>query len=197
MGDSITAGAGAAGSSEQTEQTLSNSDATLSYAFVAAQALNANFSIMALEDICIRDGDNTAYDKYLHYSFSNSNRYDPAKFDANVVVLGLGENDMRNVADGSSYYTARQFQQDYTELIQLVRQTRPNATIVCVYGMSPATSTPQAQELIENAIADTNDTNVYSLKLTSNEAGANKHPAAATHKINGNNLAKRIKELLN
>lgn len=196
LGDSITAGAGAAGPAAQKDQTVANSDSTLTYAFLTASALNADFSIMAYEGICAKDGNSNMYANYLHYSFGNSTAYDPALFDADFVVIGLGENDMWHATSDQFPYTTEQFRTDYADLIRLVRQTRPNATIICVYGMMPAASTKQAKELIESAIADTGDTNIYSKQMKSNEQGACSHPNAKAHKTNADSLTKLIKELL-
>ncbi len=198
IGDSITAGCGANGTSSESKQTLENSDATLSFAYLTAQALGADFSIMALEGICAKDGNLCAYDTYQKQFMSNSAPdYDPSSFDADVVVLALGENDVWHAtSDAFPNYNLEKFRADYADMLRLIRTAHPSAKIVCVFGMMPASARTDGVKTIKDAIADTGDTNITALQMRTNEKGANSHPNAATHKLNAERLTSHILGLL-
>lgn len=196
IGDSITAGCGAAGTRMEATPSMNNSDATLGYAFLTAQALGADISAIAQEGICVKDGGYCAYDAYTHVSFSNTGTFDPSTYEADVVVLALGENDMWHATDSTFSYTTEQFRTDYSDMLRLIRSKHPEAKIVCIYGMMPASSTPNADTLIKGAIADTEDTNITSVQMVSNEQGANSHPSADAHRTTAATLTEHIRGLL-
>lgn len=198
LGDSITAGCGANGTSSESAQTLENSDATLSFAYLAAHALGADFSIMALEGMAIRDTLTCGYDTYQkQFMSSSAPAYDASSFDADIVVLALGENDIWHAtSDQFPNYNLEKFRKDYADMLRLMRETHPSAMIVCVYGMMPASARTEGVQAIKDAIADTGDENITTLQMRTNEKGANLHPNAATHKLNADRLVKHIKQLL-
>jgi len=196
IGDSITAGCGSLGNASHSEQTVENSDPTKAYAYLTAQALDADFSLQALEGVCAKDGAVNAYDIYTRYGYNLSASFDPKKFDTDVVVIGLGENDMWHATSDLFDYTVEQFRADYADLLRLVRKHHPDAAIVCAFGMMPASSTKQAEETIRAAVADTEDKNVYCVKMLSNETGGAFHPNASAHKKNAETLTALIREIL-
>ena len=132
------------------------------------------------------------YDRYTKVGFGSSTEYDFSSFDPDVVVLALGENDMWH-ATSSQFpnYSVQLFQKDYADMLRLIREKRPNAYIVCIYGMMPASATAQTKQIITAAIADTGDE-----KMKPNEAGAGKHPNAAAHRDTADKLAEHIRSLL-
>ncbi len=192
VGDSITAGAGALGKSSDGGQTIENSDPTKAYAYLTAQTLDADFSIMAQEGYCVKDNP-SIYDCYPHLSISNKADYDFSQFEADIVIVGLGENDMWHATSDKFPYTVAQFQDDYADLLRLIREKQPKAKIVCVYGMMPASDTAQAQTIITAAINATGDENITQLRMFKNEAGAQAHPSAEAHAKYASNLVKHIK----
>ena len=197
IGDSITAGCGANGASNEPLQTVENSDSTLAFAYLTAQTLGADFSMMALEGICAKDGATNSYDLYNRYSPNNTSKYDASSFDADVVVLALGENDVWHAtSDQFPNYNLTLFRADYADMLRLIRKAHPQAKIVCVYGMMPASARADGSQAMKNAIADTGDDNITTLQLVTNERGANYHPNASAHKTNATRLAKHISELI-
>ena len=197
IGDSITAGCGANGNSSEPAQTVENSDPTLAFTYLTAQTLGADFSMMALEGICAKDGATNSYDLYNRYSPNDMSTYDASSFDADIVVLALGENDVWHAtSDQFPNYNLKMFRADYADMLRLIRQAHPKAKIVCVYGMMPASARAEASRNIKSAISDTGDDNVTTLQLATNESGANFHPNASAHKTNAQRLVKHIAELL-
>ena len=197
IGDSITAGCGANGTSVEANQTVENSDPTLAFTYLTAQALGADFSMMALEGICAKDGATNSYDLYNRYSPNNYGAYDPSSFDADIVVLALGENDVWHAtSDQFPNYNLELFRADYADMLRLIRAAHPNAKIVCVYGMMPASAQVAGVQAMKGAIADTGDNNITTLQLTTNERGANYHPNASAHKSNATKLTRHIAGLI-
>ncbi len=196
IGDSITAGIGASGTPAQTSPTKENSNSTYSYAYLTAQGLNAEYSIIALSGICVKDGATNMYDRYQKNGFSTNTDYDFTRFDPDVVVLALGENDMWHATSNQfPDYNVDLFRKDYADMLRLIREKRPNAHIVCVSGMMNASSSLQADQTIKGAIKDTGDENITHIKMTPNTAGAHSHPSAEAHRANADKLIAHIRSL--
>lgn len=196
VGDSITAGAGVLGPSTEPNQYVENSDPTKAYAYLTAQALDAEPSIMALEGICVKDSSICSYDVYTQTSTSNKTEYDPSLFEADIVVLGLGENDMWHATDNSFPYTVEQFRLDYADMLRLIRKYHPEAHIVCIYGMMGASATPLTQQTITAAIEDTGDNNISQLRMAPDTSGANYHPGQKAHQRFATLLSQHIRDYI-
>lgn len=196
IGDSITVGFGNLGNSS-TPQSPANSDAAQAFPYFVAAKYNADFNETALEGICVKDGSVNSTNTYLRYSpCNNSKEYDPSTFDADFVVIGLGENDMWHATDAQFSYTIEQFKEDYKDFLLLVREKHPLANIICIHGMMPASATAQAKEVIQSAIDETNDKKITHLVATPNTIGSNGHPNVKAHKSYANKITAAIDEIL-
>jgi len=198
IGDSITAGHGSIGYYGQ-PHTIDNSDATRAYAYLTAQALNADYSIVAWSGICV-----SAYHWLKHLnmatlydmvSYQNRQAY-AFDFEADIVVLNLGTNEdsFLNTSEGTSY--GAQFSADYQAFLQTLRQRHPNAYIICLYGMGGRGPIIHIgiQTAIEN-LAD--DKIVYNpFEITSDSSGGNNHPSSAAHQTWAKDLTAYIRTLL-
>lgn len=178
IGDSITAGYGALGKNGVT-RAPENSDVTKGYAYLTAQTLGVDYSIVALSGICVK-----AYlwksinmtDLYKKVSQGNMAAYG---FDDGVdmVVLNLGTNDASYINSHSSY--ENEFSGDYKALLTYIREKRPLAKIVCVYGnMGKKTSVDAG---IRKALEDLNDQNIGYYEFDANTAGCNGHPSVVSN----------------
>lgn len=195
IGDSITEGYGATGKSGESTHTPENSVATASYAYLTAQALDADYSIIALAGICVKDGAENMYDRYTKKGFSVETEYE-FNDDPDVVVLALGENDMWHAtSDQFPDYNVTLFEQDYAQMLRLIREKRPRAKIVCIYGMMPASAKAQTGAIVTAAIAATGDDNITQIKMVSNASGACSHPSAAAHRATAETLTAHIRSL--
>lgn len=175
IGDSITSGYGVLGKSGDA-RTVGNSDATSSYAYLTARALEADYSVVSLSGICVK--------AYLYHRNMNmltlydqvslvETKADEQKFDADFVVLNLGTNDGSYIKTHSGYTS--EFSNDYLALLKKIRKKRKNAKIVCVYGMMG--TDPTVQNGIRSAMFGLNDPNVYYKNFTADGSGANGHPS--------------------
>lgn len=191
IGDSITAGYGALGSPGDA-RTVENSDACSSYAYYAAQKLNADYSMIAIQGICVAANmwrTETMKDVYKLVSPHNPVEYD-FSYEPDVVVLNLGTNDGGYITQNFDY--SEQFPTDYREFLQYIRAKNPNAYILCLYGFMGKQSS--VDKGIDKAIEDMHDDKVMRLKdgFIQNTLGANGHPAQEAQKEWGLTLAEYI-----
>ena len=205
IGDSITAGYGAISTGSWSDV---GSDGTASYSYQTAQRLNATYSIVARQGICVKRLKWTNYNMYDNlYPYVSKNNQTPYAFNFNpdVVVLALGTNDASYVTGGSTQskdpanagdYTKAMFTTDYKNMLTYVRQKNPNAYIVCIYGMMGKKAV--IDDGITDAVASFNDSKVsYINDWVADSAGQNGHPAKSAHTNYSIKLATYIENLLN
>lgn len=208
-GDHISAGYGLMNESEQ-DVSAKNQDVTATYAFMAAQELNADIDFVCLEDISLAvKGKNDAYymkDVWNKYSILSEDDYDVTTDASDVIVINLGENDayginqnQNNVA-GYSESTRKNYIDGYKAMIGQMRATNPNAKIICCYGMTALGGGLSAE--ITQMVKDINkagDANVFALNLIEcegrrlSEAG---YPNRLGHSENAQLLVSRILGIL-
>ena len=197
IGDSITAGHGSLGFVGQAH-TIDNSDATKTYAYLTAQALNADYSIVAYSGICTE-----AYHWIsnlnmvtLYNQISNKNRKQYAfDFEADVVVLNLGTNEGSYIGTTAGGNYGPQFPTDYREFVETVRGKHPDAYIICLYGMMDRNVVIHLG--IQQAIEELDDDKiVYNpFEIKGDGAGGNGHPSSAAHKEWAEDLTAYIQTL--
>ena len=165
----------------------------LTYAWLAAQSLNAEISVMA------RAGIGMNYSYGVNYFMKNAwsqtycsekdflgyNNYNPnwnfENYTADVVVINIGSTDYWGPA--TNYAT---FQQDVSYLCRdLIKKHGEDLKIVLAYGMMTVGNGADLE-----AIADKHD-NVYAIQL---EQSLEDHPRSFEHAISAKTLAKFIQE---
>ena len=195
IGDSITAGNANLGS-QGDAWSVDNSDSSKTYAYLTAQKLNANYSIVALSGICVK-----AYHwvknlnmstMYANVSNVNTEKYS-FDFNPDVIVLNIGTNDANYASNVDSSYAGK-FTNDYLQFLSFIRAKNPNAHIVCIYGMTG--SNPAISAGIYDAIDNMNDNNiVYNpFAFQPNTSGGADHPSLSAHQAWSEALANYIIE---
>lgn len=196
IGDSITAGHGSIGQAGE-GHSIANSDAAKTYAYLTAQALEADYSIVAWSGICAKAhhwGNSinmaTLYERTSYY---NDEAY--SGFDANVVIVNLGTNEDSYISTPEGHAYAEQFPADYLAFLQTVRAKNPNAYIICLYGMMGKAGAVDTG--IRNAIAELGDEKIVYNPFTfyADFAGSNGHPGTTAHKVYSEGLIAYIKTL--
>ena len=194
IGDSITAGYGDL--AQGGDRTTENSDACSAYAYLTAQTLGADFSVVAYSGISVK-----AYmyetvnmvDMHTYYSLRNKTPY-PYDADTDIVVLNLGTNDASYINDKDPSYGS-QFRTDYGEFVAHLRDIYPKAHILCIYGMMGKNST--VNRGIKNAVEALGDEKiVYLDNYKKNDGGAKGHPAKFAHTQYAKQLSEYIQTLL-
>lgn len=192
LGDSVSVGGGILGKPTDFGS-AENSDASVAFPYVAATALDADFSLVATDGICTKA--KTALpnvnmiEMYGYRSSVTFVKYEHAPDAFDVVVVGTGTNDAYALSSG---YTIEQFKLDYRELLELVREKNPAAKIVCVYGMMIR------HQQVEQVIKDVADSmeGVTTLELPQSTGGAGAHPDVEGGKAQGEALAAYLKTIL-
>ena len=198
VGDSITTGKGITGTSFD-EQSYENSDATKTYAYVAADKLGADYSMVAVTGICVEKNIWTNLkmsNVYNQISAKNAKKY-AFDFDPDVVVINLGTNDASYMQRENSSY-ADEFPNDYLALLETVHEKNPNAYIICIYGMmgqniNVTSGINTAISQMKSKYADIRIDRF--MAFTENTGGCKGHPVERAQKVWGESLANYISKL--
>ncbi len=193
IGDSITCGMGNLGTSVNTDaQNATYEDGTYTYAFLAAEDLGADCSVVSQSGIGIAkswfDPIKDFYTK-LSYCRDKDTDYSFSRV-PDMVVINLGTND-HFLESESEAVTA-----GAVELMELVRSSYgAEVTILWAYGAMG--------ECMFDAVSAAIDTlggesaGIYSCRLTENTSGAANHPNKSGHIIASTDLKNFIIEIKN
>ena len=202
-GDSITAGYGnrGTGSGFRTK----DQDGLATYAFLAAQKLDAEASVVAASGKAINLNIWEAELKIpdlLHYStFTNVAPYAPARIPQLVVING-GANDATyiNQAPDSTARKVREeaFVEAYVRFLQDIAEKYEGTTILCCTNMIGEGGV--IEPLIQEAISQAAVENVYVLMLPACQEdiaiGSDGHPAVVSHQKAAIVLEEKIREIM-
>lgn len=202
---SSSTGYGNLGSPSSPGKTTENSDCLKGFAFLTAQALNADVNIFSASGwgcaFSKWTTPNTANvpDEYMNVDFNSKVPWVHGLYVPDVVVVNLGTNDWSyiNAATNDTERDARMttFQKKYIAFLKFLHDTYPDAQIIVLYGLMNESSiydiTEQIVKTAKLAIPD-----LAIIKINGDAGGYNSHPSAASHKVIANTLTNFIKELL-
>lgn len=212
VGDSITCGYGVDDPVPEHPFTTRTEDVTKSYAYQAAQMLDADYSIVSFSGYGIISGytgnDNKLTNQLvpplytkLGYSWSQNRDFVPAaiawdftKRQPDAIVINLGTNDDSYTKD----ITGRQeeYAAEYTKFLKLLRACNPDALLFCTLGIMGDRLFPFVQKAAAAYQAETGDSSIHTIRFDVQDAidgySANFHPSVATH----GRAAKRLAEEL-
>ena len=178
IGDSITSGTGIFGDS--TTGSIDGTelqDATSNYAFQAAEALNADFSLTSCSSIGVCTGWNSYIEKE-YYPCASYFRDTEAKYDfprtPDLVVINLGTNDQTKGCN------TKDFKARVDELVTLVRDSYgSDVKVLWIYDMMNFGKQDLVMSTLEAMGGE--DAGLYTLKVTRNNDGGTSHPNFAAH----------------
>ena len=202
IGDSITCGYGVDGTLEDTYSTH-NENVTKAYAYLTAQALHADYSMVSFSGHGIISGYTDNGEKVAHqlvpaYYTKLGNSYgvfagniapkeiewDFAKFRPDIVVINLGTNDTSYARDNEE--RCMEYVKEYCNFLETVRNYNPSASIVCVLGLMGQELCPYVEKTVALYKEKTGDANVYAFKLSeqnqANGVVVDYHPTYDSHK---------------
>ncbi len=188
IGDSITSGYGNLGdNSTKDAGSALWSDGTQAYAFLTAELLDADATVISCSGIGIDKGytDFKESDFYLKQSYYRNAdaEYTDNGIIPDLVVINLGTNDL---GCGSKEDV---FKKGVNDLIKSVRDFYGNdVKIVWVYGMMSNARFEWTKDVIDGI------ENIYYISLPQNNRGGNSHPDAEAHKQAADLLAKFISD---
>lgn len=196
IGDSITCAYGVEAESQYVGFETGTENFTLSYAYLAAELLDADYSAVSYSGYGIISGytgdgtPNTASLLPACYEYTSNpadyrTEWDFAANPVDAVFINLGTND-DSYAKLDLETRGAAFQKEYTAFLKQVRQKNPDAAIVCTLGIMGC------QELypyIEAAVRETGDPKIscyesQSQNIERDGIGADWHPSSKTHELN-------------
>ena len=194
-GDSITAGYGV--NVDGSEDTISNEDGTVTYAYKTVEHFNAQASYLCYSGVSV----SLPYwvewivpDRFKGYSYSTKlDEWDFTKFIPDIVVINLGTNDSGKISpnDGSSEL----FKDRYYKFLVDLRKKYKDASIICSYGMMGVE--PNILKGIKEAVELMNDSKIYALEFVPvNCEALYGHPSKMGHIDGANQLIKFIESII-
>ncbi len=192
VGDSITSGYGNLTSGKPADVgTALYQDGTQTYAFLTAQALDADFMMTSCSGIGIQAGyvDFTMKDYYPCNSYFRDTK---AKFVPtrvpDLIVINLGTNDYSKKADKTAFAGGVEI------LINNIRATYgADVPIVWAYNMMNDGYNAQIKSALQKMGGEAKG--LYSCELPRNTSGGNSHPSLAGHRNAAEVLTKYIKDM--
>jgi len=201
VGDSIIAGLGNISKGGQNQEDPLYQDATRGWAYLTANKLKADWSVVARSGITAGNGFGWSgaasvsmqkvYPKERYYS----DEILPYAFERqpDVIVLGLGTNDMWTYSNYGA--TINDVKIGFKDILDLIRNHNPQSKIVWVYGMM----TNSANDLVKQAVSDLggSEKEYYTLELPTNTYGGQGHPDINAQTVYAEKVSKYINQLLN
>ena len=217
IGDSITCGYGVEGKSENETFTTATENVTKGYAWLTAEALDADAVMTCFSGHGIISGytgdpaaRNTAelvppyYEKEGRNGFRlpNGKRAEeiPRDFSAfrpDYIVLNLGTNDLSWC--GTDESRGRLFAKEYAAFLKTVRKNNPKARILCALGVMGTGLNPMMQAAAETYCKETGDKQIRLLMLEEQNAardgyGSDFHPNEITQRLLAGRVTEAIKK---
>ena len=218
LGDSATAGYGVDEKNPYVSFKIETEDITKSYAYKAALALDADYSIICGSGWGVISGysENSdeknpnvlipnIYDKVGLNGVAVGSvsplytEWDFIRFKPDIISILLGTND-RNYAE--RYPERRnEFKAGYINFISDIRAKNPDSYILCCSGFSPDEMNPQIQEAVAEYKAQTGDNKIGYLYIPLHNGaidgyGADYHPTDIANTNAANFLVPKLRELL-
>ncbi len=216
IGDSITCGYGIDDPVKEHHFVTSTEDVTKTYAYLTAQALDADYSMVSYSGYGIISGysDGTKkvteqlvpkYYTKLGYTWTPNGSFVPSNIEwdfgarqPDVIVVNLGTND-------DSYTKSKEdrcleYQQGYVDFLKTIREKNPDAKILCTLGIMGDNLFPYVEAAVKSYTEETGDANVYTMKFDVQNPddgySADWHPSVTTHQKASEKLVEEIKKLL-
>ena len=207
LGDSITCAYGVEGKDQYESFKTTTENASKSYAYLASQILDADYSTVCYSGAGIvsgySGGDKNSGNLFPpHYNKISRNgkytgNFDFSKHKYDVIFINLGTND-KNYVTASPDKRNDEFIQEYVDFLGTVREANPDSYIICTLG---TLGCEEIYTLIEQAIKLFGDSRVKSFLSPSQDMntdgiGSDWHPSAKTHQKLSKLVAEKISEVL-
>ena len=203
IGDSITAGYGVEGANQYENFKTTTENFSKSYAYLTAQKLDADYSIVCYSGHGIVSGYSTG-DKnseallppeYTKISKNSDypGEWDFDNFQPDIIVINLGTNDINYVTKEPEKRND-EFIEEYANFLNIVRENNPKSYILCTVGIMGGGD--EIYPLIVKAIELVGDDKISSYKSTvqnmNDGLGSDWHPSLKTQTYNSYVLSDKI-----
>lgn len=206
LGDSITCAYGVEGKDQNENFKTTTENASKSYAYLASQILEADYSTVCYSGAGIvsgySGGEKNSQNLFPpHYNkISRNNKYsgnwDFSEHKYDVIFINLGTND-NNYVKAETSTRNDEFVEEYVNFLKNVREKNPDSYIICTVGTLGCEG---IYTLIEKAIKLFGDNKVSSFlspsQNMSDGLGSDWHPSAITHQKLSKLVAEKISEVL-
>ena len=195
----------------------SNSNILKTFAFLTAQNLDADYSIVCASgwgltgSIYTTPNTVNMFDAYkkMYMSYENDKHvYSTNDYNfvygrnADAIIISLGTNDLYYIEAGLTISSAEMearrqaFINKYEELVLFLNTVNTNTQIFMIYG---AMGESRMYSTVENAYEQISKTysNVHIIKLYGDQGAVDYHPSVNSHKLMANTVTNKIKEVLN
>lgn len=216
IGDSITCGYGVDDRNPEHAFTTATEDVTRAYAYLTAQALCADYSMVSYSGYGIISGYTETDEKlecelvpplYTVTGFSRGTyrqqaimgeKWDFTAFPPDLIVLNLGTNDDSYCQDNKN--RQEEFASAYQEFLKQVRSHNPGAVLLCTYGIMNERLYPFIEKAVAAYQEETGDGRIHAMqfKMQTEADGyaADYHPTPKTHNQSAWTLVQKIKEIM-
>lgn len=210
IGDSITCAYGVEGASSSESFKTTTENFSKSYAYLAAQQLEADYNVVSYSGHGIISGyssgdkntDSLIPDCYeVTSKFGDYNEaWDFSKQSCDAIVVNLGTND-NNYVTAEIETRGAEFRDGYLAFLKQIRENNPDATIICTLGIMGCNDLyPYIEEAADLFRSEVDD-NIfcYESPVQNGNAdgyGSDWHPSEPTQTSNGYVLADKICQAL-
>mgnify|MGYP000868604786 CR=1 FL=1 len=224
IGDSITCGYGIDAPSASGDYNSAEEYGTLAYAYLTAEALDADANILSNSGngvYCDLNGRqvNLMPDYYPYVNFKlqtdlgiqEKSVWDNGSFPADVVVVHLGTNDANAVLNVSvpignrtpDFSTrVQEFRDAYVDFVKTIREKNPSAKIFCVLGGMPCNLFSEVQTAVSSYKDETGDKDIYTYEFQTSMYSVTNgiragHPSRQVHSLMQKELTGQIRQVMN
>lgn len=208
LGDSITCGYGLDENPLYSYFTTQTENVTKTYAYLAAEEFDADFSAVAFSGYGVysgfTSGGRNASDVISNHYYKSAvipqkeYLWDFSKAENDLVVINLGTNDASYC--GSSYAGRQKFIEAYVELLKNVRVNNPRAYILCVLGDMNNSLYSSIESAVSLYSEQTWDSYISARTITfdmgNTDIVVDGHPGVLANKRAAADLIEIIKELI-
>lgn len=218
IGDSITCGYGIDDTNPNSGFSTSTEDITKTYAYLAAQRLDADYSIFAISGYGVLSGwtsnpsqinSSPLIPKYYStlgcgsssftgHALPQDIQWDFGRFRPDAIVINLGTNDSTYCRDDDDKLNA--FTDAYVAFLKDIRANNPDAVIFCILGTCSQQIWTQVDRAAIKYTEETGDPNVHSLLIDSGDSSygyaASYHPSAASNSLMADVLYEQIAQTM-
>lgn len=197
LGDSITAGFGVLADSEKMEYTTYEQDSTKTYAYLTAEALDAEIRTICIsgEGICHSCGEHKGlpFINFFNRTTRGLEGYSPDDYVPDVFIVNGGTNDKR------THVTSEEFIDGVITLLKDIRSKYPETPIIWMYGMMVHVFDEELKTAIEQFNRTDKNTHcliVKSVNEYKNQRGTYGHPNVNASVRCSGILKRKIAEVL-
>ena len=217
IGDSITCGYGVEGKDVDVPFTTAAENAAKAYAFLTAEALNADAVMTSFSGYGIVSGytdnpENRNEDELVtaYYGKEGRNSFrlpsgrrvqdisrDFSAFQPDYIVMNLGTNDLSWC--GENRDRGALFEREYRAFLKTVRKHNPAARILCILGVMGTGLNRTVEQAVEEYRRETGDREIRALMLEEQNAardglGSYSHPSEITQRLLAEKVTDAIRE---